>query len=126
MIKGIVGQGNITVDAGNASVPYINQNTSNPMQGMMRVNGTDIQVFDSNNWININTSSATVNLSPEAESVLAWAREQKNKELQRESMVRSHPVLQKALAAIERAEANFDILAKLVDNYDHGTVTTSN
>lgn len=123
MIKGIIGQGSIVVNAGDG-VPYINQNTSNPMQGMMRVNGTDIQVFDSNNWININTSYATVNLSPEAESMLAWAREERNRQVQRESMVRSNPALQKALAAIARAEANFDILARFVE-HDHDSVPQS-
>ena len=64
MIKGLQGSASVVVNGGNTSVPYVNQNNSNPMQGMIRVWGTDMQVFDGTAWISMSTSYATVALTP--------------------------------------------------------------
>ena len=45
MIKGLVGDKHVTVTGGNTSVPYVNYNNNNPIQGMIRIHGTDLQVF---------------------------------------------------------------------------------
>ena len=57
MIKGLTGTCGVTVSAGNTSVPYVNQNINNPMQGMIRINGSDMQVFDGSNWIIMQSNS---------------------------------------------------------------------
>lgn len=124
MIKGISGGNGITVNGGNTSVPYINisnGNNSNPMQGMMRVSGTDIQVFDGNVWMNLASSYATVEFTGEVQSIIQWAREERNKQLERTKLVKDNPSLQKALDAIERAEANFDLIAKFVEHDNVGS-----
>ncbi len=111
-----MGNGNVMVSGGNTSVPYVNQNNTNPMQGMIRIWGNDMQVFDGNNWMNMSTSYATVELTGETQSLLQWAREQRDKQLKREQLVKTNPALQKALEAIERAESNFELLEKFVEN----------
>lgn len=120
MIKGIMGGQGVVVSGGNTSVPYVNMttygNNTNPMQGMMRISGSDIQVFDGNTWMNISSSYATVELNGDTQSILQWAREQRDKQYKREQLIKDNPALQKAYEAIERAEANFDILAKFVEN----------
>jgi hypothetical protein len=116
MIKGLMGGPGLDVQGGNTSVPYINQNNSNPMQGMLRIWGSDMQVFDGNNWMTLSTSYATVNLNGEVQTIIQWAREERNKQLERTQIVKKNPALQKALESIERAEANFDILAKFVEH----------
>ncbi len=125
MIKGIMGSNGLIVNGGNTSVPYINistgGNNSNPMQGMMRISGTEIQVFDGTSWMNIASSYATVELTGEVQSIIQWAREERNKQLERTKLVKDNPALQKALEAIERAETNFDLIAKFVEN--DGTVS---
>lgn len=55
MIKGLMGEKGIVVGSGNTSVPYVNQNQSNPMQGVVRVWGTDMQVFDGSAWVGMTT-----------------------------------------------------------------------
>ena len=126
MIKGIMGGNGVNVGGGNTSMPYVNMSTggnnSNPMQGMMRINGTEIQVFDGNIWVNVASSYATVELNADTQSILQWAREQRDKQYKREQLIKENPALQKAMEAIERAEANFDILAKFVED-DSGRVT---
>jgi hypothetical protein len=62
------------------------------------------------------TSYATVDLAGDAQTTLQWAREQRDKQSKREALIKDNPALQKAMEAIARAEANFDILAKFVEH----------
>ena len=119
-----MGGTNVIVSGGNTSVPYVSQNNSNPMQGMLRIWGSDMQVFDGNNWMNLSTSYATVDLSPESQTLLQWAREQKNKQADRETRIKNNPALQKAFENIKRAEENFELIDALVKDYIHNKETT--
>ena len=74
MIKGLLGTGGVTVMGGNTSVPYINMNSETPMQGMIRVWGTDIQVFNGSNWTVVPSSYATVQLDPTSQDIINWAK----------------------------------------------------
>lgn len=120
MIKGIMSGPGLVVNGGNPSLPYVNinnyGNNANPMQGMVRINGTDMQVFDGTTWMNVSSSFATVELNGDSQSLLQWAREQRDKQSKREQLVKKNPALQKALEAIQRAEDNFDLLEKFVEH----------
>jgi hypothetical protein len=116
MIKGLMGNQGVIVGGGNTSVPYINMNTSNPMQGMIRVWGNDMQVFDGTSWMNMSTSYATVSLDADSQDLLQWARTQRQLELNRATLVKNNPALKKAYEAVKRAEDNFDILSKFVEH----------
>lgn len=124
-----MGSDGVIVEGGNTSVPYVSQNNSNPMQGMIRVWGSDMQVFDGTAWINMSTSYATVKMDS---SIVGWVREKQAEEYKHkqelEAMKRraaEHPSLTKAYEAIIRAEEelnagidraveNFKLLDKLV------------
>ena len=116
MIKGIMGSKSVVVSGGSMSLPYVPYNSSNPIQGMLRVNGQDLQTFDGSNWVNVSTSYPTVELTSEVESLLDWARAERARQLKRAAMIKNHPALQKAYEAIQGAEANFDLLEKFVEN----------
>lgn len=116
MIKGIMGGNGVNVQGGNTSVPYVSMNNSNPMQGMLRIWGSDMQVFDGNTWMNLSSSYATVELNGETQVTLQWAREQRDKQARRDELIKKNPALGKAMEAIQRAEENFDLLAKFVEN----------
>ena len=116
MIKGIMGNQGVIVSGGNTSVPYVNQNNSNPMQGMIRVYGSDMQVFDGSNWQILSTSYATVSLDQDTQDLLQWARTQRQLEMNRASLIENNPALENAYKAILRAEQNFDILSKFVED----------
>ena len=111
-----MGNQGVIVSGGNTSVPYVNQNSSNPMQGIIRIWGSDMQVFDGTAWINMATSYATVSLDAEAQSLLEWARKQRQLEMNRASLIENNPALENAYRAILRAEQNFDILSKFVED----------
>jgi hypothetical protein len=117
MIKGIMGSQGVVVNGGNTSLPYVSQNNNNPMQGMVRVCGTDLQVFDGNNWTTLSTSYATVELDGNTQSLLKWVEAQRTISMKRIEAAEKNPALIKALEAIKRAEDNFDLLSKFVE-YD--------
>jgi hypothetical protein len=96
MIKGLQGSASVVVNGGNTSVPYVNQNTNNPMQGMIRIHGTDMQVFDGSSWLNMTTSYATVALNPTVEEVIDWGRRKMQQEKDLHDRMKRHPGLKDA------------------------------
>jgi len=126
MIKGLTGTCGVTVSAGNTALPYVGTNTSNPMTGMLRINNTDMEVFNGNSWQQISSSYATVSLDQEILDVIQWARTQRTLEMNRATLVKNNPALQKAYDAVKRAEENFDILSKFVEHDEPGIVAGYN
>ena len=116
MIKGLMGTCGVTVSAGNTSLPYVGPNTSNPMTGMIRINNTEMEVFNGSNWQQLATSYATVSLDQEILDVIQWARTQRAMAMNRLVLAQNNPALLKALEAVKRAEDNFEILAKFVEH----------
>lgn len=115
MIKGLTTAGKYTVvSAGNTSVPYINQNTNNPIQGMLRISGSDLQVFDGTSWIVMNTSYATVGLTGEAEALLDWARKKRNEEMERDLLAATNPTIKDLLEQIKEKEDQIQMVMNLI------------
>lgn len=114
MIKGLMSGKGTVVSGGNYSYPYIPTNSNNPIQGMLRLNNQDMQVFDGASWLTVGASYASVDLDADTQSLLEWARNERSKQSLREERIKQNPALKKAYEAIQRAEANFDILDKIV------------
>lgn len=122
-----MGSKGVVVNGGNTSVPYVNSNANNPIQGMLRVSGTDMQVFDGTTWVTMNASYATVSLDQDTQDLLQWARTQRQLQLIRATLIENNPALENAYKAILRAEQNFDILSKFVEeDNEHGIVAGYN
>jgi len=116
MIKNITAGPGITLTGGSASYQYITPNANNPLTGMLRINNSDLQVFDGNMWQNLAASYPTVGLDQDTQDLLLWARTQRQLDLNRKFLIENNPALQKAYAAVQRAESNFDILYSLVES----------
>lgn len=118
MIKGINSNSQwITVQNG-ASSNYINNYSGLQGVGNMRYNTTSqhMEVFDGNNWQQLNMAYASVDLSYDAQQLLEWARNERNRQLAREAKMRDNPALKKAYEAIQRAEENFELIYKFVEH----------
>jgi len=118
MIKGINSSSKyVTVTGGTPSNPYISPGSVGA--GMMRYNPNMncIEINDGNSWKTLEMSYATVELTSDAESLLQWAREQRDKQWVRESKMQRNPALKKAYEAIIRAEENFDLLESIAGDY---------
>ena len=123
MIKGINTSGRyITVQGGTTSNPYISPGAAGA--GMVRYNPNmnQLEVNDGNSWQVIGTSYATVELTPDAESLLDWARKERDKQRAREYAIKNNPALKKAYEAIRRAEENFDLLEAIAREHDNDEV----
>jgi hypothetical protein len=114
MLKGLMSGKGTVVRGGNISYPYVPTNSNNPIQGMIRLNNQDIQVFDGSSWLTVGASYASVDLDADTQSLLEWARDERARQNLRAERIRNNPALQKAYEAIQRAEANFDILDKII------------
>jgi hypothetical protein len=119
MIKGLMGNQGVIVSGGDTALPYVNPNPNNPMTGMLRINNTNIEVFNGSSWQMISSSYATVSLDPETQDLLQWIRTQRTLELNRQTLMKNNPALEKAYEAMKRAEDNFDILATIAGKYEH-------
>ena len=114
MIKGITGGKYVMVQGGSSSDPYISPGSAGA--GMMRYNPNMncMEVNDGNMWKQLGMSYATVALDAEAESILNWAREERDRQRLREKRIQENPALKKAYEAILRAEENYDLLDRIV------------
>lgn len=77
-----------------------------------------MEVFDGNNWTQLNMGSASVGLSPEAEALLDWARERRNEELAWQSLAKENQAVKIALDNLEQARRQLDITAKLAREHE--------
>ena len=110
------------VSGGTAST-YINNYSGSQGVGNMRYNTSmqRMEVFDGNNWMQLNMASAAVGLNPEAESLLDWAREKRNEELAWQSLAKENQAVKIALENLNKARQQLDITAKLAREYEQTT-----
>ena len=128
MIKGLMGSNGVVVMGGNTSLQYINQNSNIPLQGMIRIWGTDLQVFDGHSWNNIVSSYATVELDQETKDLLAWAKQKQEEEIAMWAAPNDHPAVlaakdhfNKARAEMMKAEQQLKATVILSKDYDKST-----
>ena len=114
MIKGLQGDSYIAVSGGDTAVPYVTQNTNNPVQGMIRINGNVMEAFDGTRWITMNTSYATVMLKPEYAVVLDWAAKKMQEEKEMQALAEKHPAIADLVEAVEKAKEQLRMTAALV------------
>ena len=114
MIKGLMGTGSVMVSGGDTGVPYINMDMVTPMQGMIRVWGTEIQVLAGSGWITMPSSYATVKLTPDTEELINWARQKRDEESSLKALAEKHPTVADAVGAVEQAKTKLKIITELV------------
>ncbi len=114
MIKGITAGKYITVSGGSPNQTYISPGSVGA--GMLRYNGNThcIEINDGNIWKQMDMSYAQIQLDTEAESLLNWARQERDRQRVREKRIQENPALKNAYEAILRAEENYDILDRIV------------
>lgn len=89
MISNIVGGPGIVVSSSSSS-PYINSNT--PIDGMLRYNGSDLEVYDGNCWLRI-SQTFNVELDSHTSSIVSWAQRKMLEEHQLQERLKNNPAL---------------------------------
>ncbi len=95
MIKGIASNGKyLNIHGGYGGSTYIS-NSSDLGVGNTRYNTAlqRLEIYDGNKYIELSMPTVSVNLSPEAELLLDWAREKRNEELELERLALTNPAI---------------------------------
>ena len=99
-----MGSSGVNVSGGDTSLPYITTNSENPIQGMVRIWGTDLQVFNGGSWTTIPSSYATATLDANTLELLDWARKKKMEEEVLLSLPNDSPAVKIAIQNVNRAK----------------------
>ena len=121
MIKGLMGTTGITVSGGNTALPYVGPNSNNPMTGMIRVNGTEMEVFNGSSWQMLATSYATVSLDQDVLDLVQWARKKRDEEDKWYKLASSNEAVRIALDHLEQAKTRLELTAHLARDYEQTT-----
>ena len=117
MIKSLSTNGSfITVSGGNPGSTYIGNYSNAPGVGNMRYNpnNQNIEVFDGSTWIILSAHHAYVSLTPDAVSLLEWARKKRDEELEMERLAQTSPVIKDLVTQIKDKEEQIKIVQTLI------------
>jgi hypothetical protein len=92
--------------------------SSNPIHGMVRVNGSEMEVFDGNGWVKIYTNDASIGLNKNADDAISWAIQKMQEEQEWQKLAESNQAVKIALDNLEQARRQVDITAKLAREYE--------
>jgi dipeptidase len=123
MIKDIMPSGRYVQVSGGSSSTYVSGYSGLQGVGNMRYNTSsqNMEVFDGNNWVQLNSGIASVGLNPEAESLLDWARKKRDEELSWQGLAEKNEAVKIALENLEKARQQVDLIAKLAREYEQTT-----
>jgi uncharacterized radical SAM superfamily protein len=96
MIKTVNGSGRyIMVNGGYPATTYINTSSGYMNVGDVRYNTQmqRLEVYDGQMWLEINTSHASIGLTPDAEMALDWAIKKKNEDMVLEAKAKDNPAI---------------------------------
>ena len=96
MIKTVNGAGRyMMVNGGMPATTYINQYSGAMNVGDLRYNVSiqRLEVYDGSSWIELNTSHASVGLTPDAERALDWANRKIAEEAELDSLAESNATI---------------------------------
>lgn len=95
------------------STPYID--ATRPSAGMVRYLNNNLEIYDGNNWMTMQSSYPQVELTDHVQSVINWAEKKMAEEARISELAAKHPTVADALAAVKQAEEQVRIVAALVD-----------
>jgi len=102
-----------------SGVNYVASDVNNPLQGMVRVNGTTLEVFD-HAWKPLNDSLA-VGLHGLAQDAIDWAIEKMKEEQAWKKLAENNSAVLIALDNLEEARRQLSITAELAREYEQTT-----
>lgn len=118
MIKGLHTRGSyIYVNNGGAS-NYVNGQPGAQGLGNIRFNtvSQQLEIFDGLSWLTLNLPTPVIGLTAEAESLLDWVKEQKQKEDQLEKLVTDNEAVRNAYNNLQKAKEQLYLTMILSNN----------
>lgn len=84
--------------------------------GNMRFNGTtqNVEMYDGSNWVVVNSSNATITLTPEAEELLDWAKRKRDEEKELEILAKNYPTIADLVSELKAVQEKIAVVQTLV------------
>ena len=116
MIKHVVGYGKYMNVVGGTPSNYVNNYTGAQGLGNMRFNTVNqgIEVYDGSTWMTLQMGSTTVGLNAEAESLLDWAKQKRQEELELEALAETNATVRDLLNTIKQKQEQISIVMTLI------------
>ena len=104
----------IEITTSGGTIPYV-PSGPNPMQGAVRVINGQQEVWNGTTWMAMYGGSVTINLTKHAEAIMAWADKKMAQEHRAEELAKSKPAVADALAAVNHAQEQLEIILLLTE-----------
>ena len=116
MIDYVVGGEYLNVTSNKGAQPWINMSSTQPMIGMLSYdnNSQSMKVFNGTDWMTIGGGSATVNLNPNAISILKWAEQKMREEYELNTLADKHPSIRDLVNQIKEKEEQLKVVQTLL------------
>lgn len=116
MIDHILGGEFLLTTSSKGSTPYVN--TSNPITGMVAYDASSqtMKVYDGISWQTIGAGTATVNLTPNAISILKWAELKMQEEKELLALCNEHPAIMSLVDEMNLVVADYKHKITMVKN----------
>jgi hypothetical protein len=124
MIKTVNGTGRyVMVQGGFPATTYINTSSGYMNVGDVRFNTNmqRLEVYDGNMWLELNTSHASVGLTPDAEIAIDWAKRKLNEELALEQKAKDNPAIADLLRQRNTIDEQIRVIEILTKDNKVGT-----
>lgn len=95
--------------------PYVSVDPNNPISGMIRMNGSNMEVYNGSGWMQLG-SAAEVGLTGAAISALDWCQKKMTEESKIKELAAKNVTVADALANYELAQAQLKMVLTLVDS----------
>lgn len=117
MIKNISSGGKYLTVSGNPGSTYVNNMSGAQGVGNMRYNTStqNLEVYNGNSWVEISSGYATVQMTPEAESLLDWAKKKRDEESMLLELAKSNPTIADLLEQIKEKQEQIQVVRNLTE-----------
>lgn len=124
MIKTVNGSGRyVMVQGGFPATTYMNTSSGYMNVGDVRYNTQmqRLEVYDGQMWLEINSSHASIGLTPDAENALDWAIRKRNEEMALEAKAKDNPAIADLLNQRKTIDEQIKVIEILTKDNKVGT-----
>ena len=124
MIKTVNGMGRyMMVNGGMPATTYMNPSSGYMSVGDVRYNSMmqRLEVYDGQMWLELNTSHASIGLTPDAEMAIDWATRKRNEELALEQKAKNNPTIADLLNQRRKIDEQIQVIELLTKDDKVGT-----
>ena len=123
MINNIMPTGRYVQVSGGSTSTYINNYSGSQGVGNMRYNTSSqrMEVFDGNNWMQLNMGAVSVGLHHEAEQAIDWALKKIKQEKEWYELASNSEAVRIALDQLEQARERLELTAILARDHEQTT-----